>query len=188
MKKKNKKKAKPRLIPLGCLRTQVIEKPISEDDHPENLRLELDKALDCARKTLTHFGEQAPVVILYSCEKKMIMELDIRDDNTKLIAKGAMKALVDKLGATAGVFICEAWVRPAGSISTDDPRREDAIVIFAKNCDEHFIAVQRFHHLTNGQCFFERAEIIRLNQTAEYDDTWLDNLRFKQFIANGALS
>ena len=178
MKKKIKKKAKPRLIPLGCLRTQVIEEPISEDGHPENLRLELDKALDCARKTLTHFGEQAPVVILYSCEKKMIMELDIRDDRSKAVAKGAVKAIVDKLQATAAVFVCEAWVRPAGSISKEDPRRVEALVASAKNRNGHLTAMQRFHLLSNGHFFFEAPEIFQLDENSSANDIWLGSLQF----------
>jgi hypothetical protein len=179
MKRKIKKRAKAaRLTPLGCLRAQVIEEPLSAEDHPEDLRLELEKSLDCARKTLVNFGQHPAVVVLYSSEKKMLLQLDLRDDNTKLIAKAALKALVDQLRATAALFISEAWIRPAGSISKEDPSTEEAIVIFGKNRTEHFIAVQRFHRLTNGQPFFEKAETIRLDQTSEYEDTWLGNLVF----------
>jgi hypothetical protein len=178
MKKKSKKKSKSQLTPFGHVRAQVVEEPLSAGDHPDNLRLELERALDCARRTLKHFGGQTPVVILYSSEKKVMVEFEIKDDKTKLIAKAAVKSLANQVRATAAVFVCEAWVRPPGSIFKEDPRREEAIVATGKNRDGHLTALQKFYRLSNGQFLFEAPLMSQPDRNSSAYDTWLDGLEF----------
>jgi hypothetical protein len=122
-----------RLIPFGGLRARMYEEPITIHDHPKDLRLELENTLECARTAVTSFGGLTPVAIFYSSDKRVVLEFEVKDDSTGRIAKAYVKTIAEKLRATTVVVAFEGWVRPSGSISKEDPRREEALIAIAKN-------------------------------------------------------
>ena len=181
MKKKTKKKVKKGLVPLGCLRVQVSEEPISPpmEDGPADLSAELDSVLDDARQTLNHYGECPAVAILFTVSKKLFLILNVTNDNDKITAKATVRAWVKKHRAKAAILVTEVWIRPSGSISREDPRREEALVAVAKSRCGHFMAVQRFHRLSDGQFFFEKPSVLDLQKNSwRDDDSWLGNIHF----------
>jgi hypothetical protein len=180
MKKKTKKKPKSKGIPLGCLRIQVSEEPISPpmEGGPLDLRAELESVLNSARQTLAHFGGQPALVILYAVCKKVFVILDIRGEKDKIIARTTVKVLAAEHQARAAIFTAESWIRPSGSISREDPRREEALVADAKSSRQHFMAVQKFHRLNDGQFFFENPKMVDLQKGASGYDSWLDHIQF----------
>lgn len=168
-----------RLLPFGGLRARMYEQPITADDHPKDLRLELANTLECARSALTSFGALTPVAIFYASKKRVVMDFEVKDDDTRRIAKTYIKAVAEKLRATTVVVAFEGWVRPSGSISKEDPSREEALIAIAKSRAGHLVALQRFHRLDkSNEFFFEIPEIALLGKSSGSYDTWLGNLKF----------
>jgi hypothetical protein len=95
-----------------------------------------------------------------------------------MIVRLMIEHFVEKYGGRAVIFAYKASIRRIGNALKENSNPKHALIVEAKNLNEHLLAVQIFDD-ENGRFSFKPVERIRLDENSSVNGIWLSDLEFK---------
>ena len=178
MKKETKQKFDPESVQLPAIWVEVFSDPLSLYCNPQNIRRELEGALETSRQMLTALGEHRETITIYNADKRLLLFPEVRNHRDMMTVGVMIEHFVEKYGGRAVILAYEAAISRIDNTLKEDSNPKHALVVEGRNPREHLLAVQIFDE-ENGRFSFKPVEIMRLDENSSVDGTWLSDLEFK---------